>query len=445
MLYDLEKCNTKTGVFQINSCCPSLADDISCISTSPLSLQRMLDVCNQYSCKWRFSFNAKKSSIVQFSVNSREINLNYSWNIGSDLIPSSCTYSHLGILLNSRFKSIDRTTSACRKGKNAYCAPKGISCKNTHPCALLRLYKSVVLPTVLYGCEMWTNLKSMDIQALNKFQHFIIKHILDLKTVTRSDMCQSILGVYPILSYIDQRKLYFLQKMCSLSNVYQTKKIFLYRLFSYLIDTERKQYGFIPDIMNILFQYKLSEYILDFVLEGFFPSKQVWKNIVILAVQEHQRSEWLIRISNDTDFIRFRNIHNEVEVARFWTKSSSAVEIRNSYMITKLITEIPNNAQSICEICNREYLDFYRHVCCNCTCRLWLEEALWVIITENFDLDVFLELSVCDEEELYQILLGRLPETEMTSVDYKQFMMLCHTYIVQCLAQYNRALRCASS
>ena len=228
LLYDLEKCNTKTGVFQINSCCPSLADDISCISTSPLSLQRMLDVCNQYSCKWRFLFNAKKSSIVQFSVNSREVNLDYSWTIGRDTIPASSTYSHLGILLNSRFKSFDRTASACRKGKNAYFALKGITCKTSHPCALLRLYKSVVLPTVLYGCEMWTNLKSMDIQALNKFQHFIIKQMLDLKTVTRSDMCQSILGVYPILSYIEQRKLYFLQKLCSLSNVYHTKKLFLH-------------------------------------------------------------------------------------------------------------------------------------------------------------------------------------------------------------------------
>ena len=31
------------------ACAPSLADDVSCISTSPKTLQCMLDVCNEYS------------------------------------------------------------------------------------------------------------------------------------------------------------------------------------------------------------------------------------------------------------------------------------------------------------------------------------------------------------------------------------------------------------
>ena len=125
---------------------------------------------------------------------------------------------------------------------------------------------------------------------------------------------------------------------------------------------------------------------------------------MILAVQGKQQSDWLTRISNDTDFSRLRNIHTAVIVAKFWTKSLSATEIRNSYMITKLITEIPGNTVQVCVLCGRDYLDMYKHACCNCTCRLWLEEVFWCSVIEHFHLDVFLELSFSDEEEFYKKL-----------------------------------------
>ena len=59
------------------ACAPSLADDVSCISTSPKTLQCMLDVCNEYSRKWCFRFNAKQSYILQFSLSPREKSLIY--------------------------------------------------------------------------------------------------------------------------------------------------------------------------------------------------------------------------------------------------------------------------------------------------------------------------------------------------------------------------------
>ena len=35
LLVELEQCNCTTGVFHSDACAPSLADDVSCISTSP--------------------------------------------------------------------------------------------------------------------------------------------------------------------------------------------------------------------------------------------------------------------------------------------------------------------------------------------------------------------------------------------------------------------------
>ena len=219
--------------------------------------------------------------------------------------------------MNSRFKATERTTNACRKGRNAFFVINSIMSNSTKPCVLVKLYKSVVLPTVLYGCEMWDNLKSVDLTNLNRFQHFIVKRIQNSRTCTRSDMCQSLVGIHPISSYIDTRKLLFLQKLCSLDDNFLMKSMFMTRLFSYFADNSRKQFGFIPDIIEILYHYELSDYLVEYLLEGSFPPKQLWKSIVYGAVNETHANEWSLRISSDNDFIRFRNIHRSVNLLMY--------------------------------------------------------------------------------------------------------------------------------
>ena len=180
-------------------------------------------------------------------------------------------------------------------------------------------------------------------------------------------MCQSLTGIDIIISFIDKRKLKFLQKLCCLEDNFLTKKLFLVRLFSYFIDTERIHYGFIPDIINILYRYNLHQYLSEFILEGTFPTKTSWKIIVNNAVDDVQRSEWLVRITNDSDFTRFKKIHTSVILANYLKHSYTNREIRNSYFITKLITDIPNSTSNLCVICYRQFRDVYVHACCNCS------------------------------------------------------------------------------
>mgnify|MGYP003692099099 CR=1 FL=1 len=66
LLNSLECVNTNFRVYNVKSTNPALADDIACLSSSPVGLQEMLNVGFRYSCLWQFSFNALKSSIVNF-------------------------------------------------------------------------------------------------------------------------------------------------------------------------------------------------------------------------------------------------------------------------------------------------------------------------------------------------------------------------------------------
>ncbi|VDI24480.1 Hypothetical predicted protein [Mytilus galloprovincialis] len=85
LINELERCNRVTGVNSIKCCAPSLADDITCIATTPQRLQHMLDICTNYSNKWRFQFNGKKSCVIQFSKSS--IKTDYNWKINQESVP----------------------------------------------------------------------------------------------------------------------------------------------------------------------------------------------------------------------------------------------------------------------------------------------------------------------------------------------------------------------
>ena len=159
--------------------------------------------------------------------------------------------------MNSRFKATEQITNACRKGRNAFFAINGIMSNSTKPCVLVKLYKSVVLPTCFI--RLW-NMKQSKINSpttFTTFQHFIVKKIQNLRTCTWSDMCQSLLRIYPISSYIDTRKLLFLQKLCSLHDSFLTKRIKRWNVVGLLIldcftfHSRIKQVGKTTDLYNL--------------------------------------------------------------------------------------------------------------------------------------------------------------------------------------------------
>lgn len=99
------------------------------------------------------------------------------WKLGQKNIPFCDNYKHIGIIQHSRFKSIDRTTNSCSKGRKAYFAIRNDLSNNTNPLTLVNLYRKIVIPTLLYVCELWNNLKQADLQVLSKFQHCVMKNI----------------------------------------------------------------------------------------------------------------------------------------------------------------------------------------------------------------------------------------------------------------------------
>ena len=214
--------------------------------------------------------------------------------------PPRNTHSHLGILLNSKFDPSSRISNACMKGRQTYFALK--SSEQLNPITVSKLYRKVVLPSVLYGSELWCDLRRKDIETLLTFQHFIAKHTMGLPQQTRSDMCESLLGLLPITAEIDIKKLKFFGRLCELDTTYLTKRIFLTRLFSYMMNPDIKHRGFIQDIIPILTTYNLYPVFTHYLESGVFPSKSEWKRSVKSSVITYHSNYRQQRMVADPDF-----------------------------------------------------------------------------------------------------------------------------------------------
>ena len=239
---------------------PTYADDITCLNGSPNGLQSMLNICFLYSCKWRFQFNARKSEIIIFENSSNACRNNFDthqWHIGDETILVSTECKHLGILLDKKLSNTCRIREACTKGRKAYFSVKSNMTGPVNPLTMASLYKKVVIPTLLYGCELWNNLSKSDLRKLNQFQHFVLKNIQGFSTRTRSDICESMLGLADITREMDRRKLLFFGRLCNLDPQSNTKSIFRFRLFDFISKqgSSHMSKGFINDIVGLLNRY----------------------------------------------------------------------------------------------------------------------------------------------------------------------------------------------
>ena len=79
-------------------------------------------------------------------------------------------WTHVGIELCGSFSNTKRTLDACRKGKSvmAGLANIGLRPNALNPICGANLWRTIGIPTTLYGCELWNNLTANEIMANEK-------------------------------------------------------------------------------------------------------------------------------------------------------------------------------------------------------------------------------------------------------------------------------------
>jgi len=243
---------------------------------------------------------------------------------------------------------------------------QGVHAQGVNPKVSVDIYSKVIIPIALYGSELWSNL-TFDISAISRVQHYAIKRILGLPTTTRSDMAESMVGLYRLPSHIDLRKMMFLHKIISLNYLSGSvsRNIFIRKPVLYINDKTHVTSGFIPDICHMMLKYNLHSIINNFLApECYVPSTYVWKSVVKRSITSREIQLWDYRTSVDTDFVFFRILHPCIKSSIIY-KVCNRTSFRNTMFVISRLWSRPVTLENRTYInCGEIYQEELVHVIC---------------------------------------------------------------------------------
>ena len=138
-------------------------DDITLLVLHPSFLSVLMDMCHQYSIKWRYEFNHTKCGVVAFgefkalhfqSMNERE------WKLGNDIVDEVCEYKNLGVdvvknYIGSFCSNVADNVEKTRKKAGMIFSSKFDRRKTNH-LVYIKFWKQACLPSLFFGSELFT-------------------------------------------------------------------------------------------------------------------------------------------------------------------------------------------------------------------------------------------------------------------------------------------------
>ena len=433
LLRELEISKHGAKVMSIKGGNPTFADDISLIAVSPLYLQQLVDIVYRYCYTWNIDINVGKSNTVVFTKRRSipQVGILY----GHQYIEQTDNATHLGILQSSNLKMRSRIQERLLKARHAFYSivSQGVHPYGLNPLVSVSLYSKIVVPTALYGAELWNNLTANDVTSINRFQHFVVKNIQGFPSRTRSDMAESMLGLHKLISEVNKRKLMFLYKILNMPAKSITKEIFIRKYIMYVLNRGSVSIGFIPDICDLVDKYNLHFVLNDFfAYNGRLPSKTTWKNTVNNVIHQKETNAWEQRLSSDSEFCLFQTIHPCIKPAvvyKVYTGSKSRSIIRTVALLwcRRAKLEITR-----CIICNTEYQDELIHVISECTCTVRQRDRFKNHILPSYDMSLAQNLNSVDTYTWALTLLGAPLLTTLETT----FLQVTFNLIIKCINIY---------
>ncbi len=230
------------------------ADDVNIFASSVTGLQTLIDVCSDYSKKWRFVFGAVKTKCIIFGNHDL---MSPSWTLGDTVVQIVDNVDILGVNfsadLNSSAHVQNRISSARRKAYSLL--EYGLSYPGLDTEAKVCLWKASVCPVLLFGnSSLYIN--SNDMKLLESFQSSTIKRIFGFPLRFHHTKLLEALGVRKIHAQIYQSKLSLYNRLFKANSIAKDINIALLATFI--------KYGDVIDGT-----------LLDTVLSGGFSPSQI--------------------------------------------------------------------------------------------------------------------------------------------------------------------------
>ena len=190
-----------------------LADDLVGVANSEEEIQNMARTIHAYSCKWRFKLSPSKSAVVVFgnpSANRAQPKVQF----GSSELPVLDAYKYLGVVFSKDCKWDAHIASVIEKAVTSVNALTEFFCNRRIKLEVKRaMLLALIRPCVEYGSEVWWA-SSQQADALeSKIQIEVLKRSLHCKPNICHEVLRAEVGVRPLSSWLDQRKVEWWYKL----------------------------------------------------------------------------------------------------------------------------------------------------------------------------------------------------------------------------------------
>ena len=249
---------------------PTCADDVAFLESDRDKLQIMLNIISRYAKQHHYNIHPTKTKILD----SEKSQAKYSWFLDGNEITASDQATHLGLIrsgnkegeinVNERIK-IARRTKYALLGTGMH-GSNGIDAHTSY-----KIYKTYVLPRLLYGLEV-IFLNKSNIQTLELFHRKSLRTIQSLPQRTANAAVYSLIGALPLEAELHLRQLSFLYSVLTCENKKMAEIIKRQMSVNYN-NTE----SFFYNIRLILQKYKLPPVHL---IQQKFPTKERWKVVI---------------------------------------------------------------------------------------------------------------------------------------------------------------------
>jgi hypothetical protein len=179
------------------------ADDTILLSDTAKGLQTALSALCKYCETWKLQVNPAKSKVMIFySRNNRE---QFYYNDTKLEVVNS--YKYLGIVFSRTGNFYQARKLNFEKAQRAMFSLLRSSRRKKLPVSVtLHLFQVMVIPVLLYGCEIW-GYENTDI--LEKLQIKFLKHLFRLPRATMNNLIYGETGLYPVSVLIQSRVIRF--------------------------------------------------------------------------------------------------------------------------------------------------------------------------------------------------------------------------------------------
>ena len=378
LLLQLSSGNLGCCINDIKSSCIAYADDLCVCTLHAPCMQQTIDCAWQYSRKWRFTFNVKKCATLLYCVSNNRINDRF-FLLGNDVIELSTDYVHLGIKNPTKhvfcFKEV-----MDRINKMKFTLYNTVGCSfnkcTLSPKALSKLYWSVGIPKLLFGCEI-KFFDKKELHELEKAHRGIAKQIQGLPQNTQDPVCLSTLGWMKVQTYIDKSKLLFMYRILCLPPCSIFRCIYVLCFFQILYSDLYVDVSPVAQVIDVCKRYGILDQIVSIILSGAMPTKRLWKRMVENKVWDLEFKRWRQELKLYRNLLLFRTVILRIEMCVWWDMAKHFTYLKRACInIMKLLTG--NNCLRvhkdvsitrdlrICKLCMLREIEDEYHFIMNC-------------------------------------------------------------------------------